>query len=266
MAQKVALITGASRGFGRLAAQRLQQAGWRVFGTSRRPGEQGELPFPLLALDVGSDESARNCVAGVLEQAGRIDALVNNAGAVLNGFAEEISPAEARGQMETLFFGAVRMINQVLPLMRRQGGGRIVNVASVAGLIGVPYRVFYSAGKFALEGYSEGLAFELRPFGIHVSLVEPGFFRTELETRAARAQNHLPEYDRIRRHIQHYFENGVRRGGDPEKVARLIQKVLETPRPKLRYPVGKEKGVKWLRTLIPQRLFAWGAAEYFRLK
>src|ERR1044071_6032799 len=134
----------------------------------------------MLALEVGSDASGRACVEQVPAQAGRLDVLVNNAGYSLTGAAEETSVEEAKAQLETNFFGVVRMVNAVLPGMRAAGAGKIINISSLAGNTAIPYSAFYSASKFAVEGYSEALWYEVRPLGIHVSLVEPGFVNTPI--------------------------------------------------------------------------------------
>jgi len=263
---QVALITGASSGFGREAARELARRGWRVFGTSRTPAADELDGFRLLALDVRRDESVRQCVEQCLPAAGRLDLLVNNAGYVLNGFAEECGIDQVHHIFETNFFGAVRLVQAVLPIMRQQGGGRIINVGSLAGRVGVPYRSFYSATKFALEGYSESLSYELRRFNIRVSLIEPGFFHTNLDQAAVPAARPLTPYDPIRHVAGRYFEQGVRRGGDPALVGRLIADVAEHPRPCLRYRLGRD--AVWLlrvRPLLGDRLYGWAVRKRFKL-
>ena len=151
------LITGASSGIGRATAQLLTERGFTVYGTARRPDRATPEQFRLLALDVRSDDSVRACVDQVLSQTGRLDVLFNNAGYALTGAAEETSLAEAKAQFETNFFGTVRMVNAVLPGMRKAGAGRIVNIGSLAGLTAIPFSAFYCATKFALEAYSEAL-------------------------------------------------------------------------------------------------------------
>jgi short-subunit dehydrogenase len=175
MSQTV-LVTGASSGIGRATARLLAERGFTVFGTARKPSppdEGAKSGVTMVALDVRSDESVRACVEQVVAKAGRLDVLVNNAGYSLTGAAEETSVEEAKAQLETNFFGAVRMVNAVLPGMRKAEAGKIINISSLAGSTAIPYSGFYSASKFALEGYSESLWYEVRPFGISVSLVEP---------------------------------------------------------------------------------------------
>ena len=181
MDKKIVLITGASSGIGKAVARRLAGGEYVVFGTSRDPSGSGEIPgVKLLPLDVRSDNSVSACVQAVLDQAGGLDVLINNAGYALTGAVEEASLEEAKEQFETNFFGIARMVKAVLPVMRRRGRGRIINISSLAGLAPMPYQGFYSASKHALEGYSEALRQEVKPFNIHVSLVEPGFIRTGL--------------------------------------------------------------------------------------
>ena len=177
--ERVVLITGASKGLGRAAAELLSLRGCRVFGTSRHPQPDPSHGYEMLPLDVRSDESVQACVGEVLRRAGRIDVLVNNAGYGLVGLIEETGVEQVREQFETNFFGVVRMTQTVLPVMRGQLAGRIINISSMAGIMGVPGEGYYCATKFALEGFTETLYYEVEPFGIHACLVEPGFFATD---------------------------------------------------------------------------------------
>src|SRR2546428_7222444 len=179
--QKVVLVTGASSGAGQATARLLAQHGYRVFGTSRKPAGVESAPgLEVLELDVRADDSVAACISTVTSRAGRVDVLVNNAGYELAGALEELSMDEARAQFETNFFGVVRMVKSVLPFMHRQKEGRIINVSSLSGLSPIPFMGMYSASKFALEGYTEALRQELKPFGIHVSLIEPAFLKTPM--------------------------------------------------------------------------------------
>src|SRR3989449_4616415 len=188
MAQTV-LVTGASSGIGQATARLLAEHGFNVFGTARKP------EAPLVALDVRSDDSVRNCVQQVLSQTGRIDVLVNNAGYNLMGAAEETSIDEAKAQFETNFFGVVRMVNAVLPAMRKAGSGKIINIGSLAGITAIPFGAFYTASKFAIEGYTEALWHELRPLGISASVIEPGFVHTKIGEGTQIAATSLGAYD-----------------------------------------------------------------------
>src|SRR5713226_2637472 len=193
---KVALITGTSSGIGRATAAHLAKSGYRVFGGLRNIPTSGE-PIPnveFVQLDVRHDESAKEAVRSLLSRAGRIDALVNNAGYTLIGSFEETSIEEAKQVFETNFFGVLRMNQAVLPIMRGQGYGRIANISSVVGFLPAPYQGIYAASKHALEGYSESLDHEVRQFGIRVSVIEPGFTRTNIGQNSQVAGRPLDAY------------------------------------------------------------------------
>jgi len=181
----VALVTGTSSGIGHATAKALQNAGFRVFGTTRRAAAERSDGVTMLTCDVTDDASVARLVEEVLAKAGRIDLLVNNAGIGLLGAAEESSTAQAQALFDVNVFGVLRMTNAVLPTMRRQEKGRIVNLSSVQGFIPAPYFALYSSTKHAVEGYSESLDHELRPFGIRVVLVEPAYTRTSFEDNLA---------------------------------------------------------------------------------
>ncbi len=252
----VVLITGASSGIGAATARLLAGKGMAVFGTSRRAGAGAEGPFTMLPLDVRSDESAAACVEAVLARAGRIDALVNNAGYTFAGAVEETSLEEARAQFETNFFGALRMTRAVLPHMRRQGDGRIVNISSLAGLVGVPFHATYAASKFALEGWSEGLRQEVRRFGVWVSLIEPGDLKTGATAARERAATRIAAYGPARDRAIEVMARSEQAGPDPAGVARCVARVLSSSRPRLRYRVGNDaRWVPRLRLLMPEWLF-----------
>jgi NAD(P)-dependent dehydrogenase (short-subunit alcohol dehydrogenase family) len=248
------LVTGASSGIGQATAQALAEEGFRVFGTSRqrRPDAAG---VEMLELDVRSDDSVRSCVAEVLARAGRIDVLVNNAGVMHLGVAEETAMAVAHEVFETNFFGVARMINAVLPGMRERRQGRIINVGSAASWVGEPGEAFYSASKHALAGYTEALRHEVWPLGIHVSLVEPGAFKTNVLEAAPTADGAIGDYDAVRSAASRTLRQALRKGDDPAKVAQLIMKIARARSPRLRYGVGPEaRWLPYLRVLAPQRL------------
>lgn len=264
--QKVILITGASSGFGRLAAEKLADRGHRVYGTSRRLRPPEGLKHRMLVLDVRDDASVRSAVEQVLAEAGQIDVLINNAGYALSSLIEEAGIDQAKEVFETNFWGIVRMTKAVLPAMRSRRRGRIINVSSLAGLFGVPGEGFYSASKFAIEGYSESLAPELHPYGIDVVLVEPSYFRTGFDQARTQAADPIDDYDPIRGRVMAAFEEGARRGGDPAEVAGLLVRIVEMSRPRLRYRAGREAHwLPWLRPLIPQRLLLWGTRKWFHI-
>jgi NAD(P)-dependent dehydrogenase (short-subunit alcohol dehydrogenase family) len=264
--QSVVLISGASTGFGLQTAQLLADHGYIVFGTTRKPNPAPVGKVTMLTLDVRSDDSIANCVKTVLDRAGRIDVLINNAGVVLNGPAEESSIDQVHDIFETNFFGAVRLTQAVLPHLRAQSKGRIINIASLAGRVGVPGHSFYSATKFALEGYTETLAHELHGFRIKVSLIEPGFFKTAISAGATNSNLTIPAYDPIRKNLVEHFEKGVTSGHDPKDLAKLVLKILNTKKPKLRYPIGQGAiAVPFFKAILPQRLFARVVRLYFHL-
>lgn len=253
-ARSTVLVTGASSGIGGAIAEAFAQAGWRVFGTSRR-AQPERAGVEMLQLDVRSSESVTACVAQVLDRAGRIDVLVNNAGVMHLGIAEETTIDDARAVLETNLFGAVRLANAVLPHMRAGRRGRIINVGSAAAWIGEPGEAFYAASKHALAGYTEALRHEVWPLGIQVSLVEPGAFATNVLQAASTSTARLSDYDAVRRAASRTLQNSLQRGGDPQQVARLVLSVARARTPRLRYPVGlAARWLPYLKVLLPQRL------------
>ncbi len=251
---KTVLITGASRGIGLAAATLLVQQGYTVFGTSRQPQASTLNGFTLLQLDVRDEASVQRCVQTVINKAGHIDVLINNAGHSLCGAVEEASAEDARQLFETNFFGVIRMTNAVLPHMRQAHSGHIINISSLAGIIGVPYLGMYVASKHALEGYSASLRYELRQFGIHVSLIEPGDIQTGIV--AVPHSNVIAAYDGIREKVTAIHDSNVHNGPPPEKVARVILGAVQSRSPRLRYTVttGQEFWVPWMKRLLPDWL------------
>lgn len=263
MSQTV-LVTGASSGIGQSIARKLAERGYKVFGTARKPDAKSREPFTMVALDVRSDESVRACVDQVLAQAGRLDVLVNNAGYAMTGAAEETSLDEAKAQFETNFFGLVRMVNAALPGMRAAGAGKIINISSLAGSTAIPYSAFYSATKFAVEGYSEALWYEVRPFGISVSLVEPGFVNTPIGEASPEAQLAIPAYSTTRKRMLAQFGKSLAAGIPPEQVGERVLKVVSSKTPALRNPVGAQ--ATWLprlRSVVPWNVYAAGVRKTF---
>jgi NAD(P)-dependent dehydrogenase (short-subunit alcohol dehydrogenase family) len=252
MDTKVALVTGASSGIGLAAATRLAQDGFTVYGTSRRGAGVGASAFAMLPLDVTDDASIEAAVGEVLRRAGRIDVLVNNAGVGV-GIAgdEETSIAQTKALFETNFFGTVRMTRAVVPHMRRQGAGRIINMGSGLGLFPMPYMAIYSASKHALEGYSESLDHELRTRGIRVVVVEPGVTRTGFDANVLEPDATLDEYRAVRAALNQRYAELLAAGDPPEAVAEVVLKAARAARPKLRYPVGSVATVRLLRRLAP---------------
>ena len=251
----VAIVTGASSGIGKVTTNALKQAGYRVFGTSRKVATQHSDGITMLACDVTDDTSVQNMVAEVIKQAGRIDLLVNNAGIGLLAAAEESSTAQVQALFNVNVFGITRVTNAVLPTMRKQGVGRIVNISSILGLIPAPYNALYSSTKHAVEGYSESLDHEVRTFGIRVVLVEPGVTRTSFEANITRPDQPLPIYESIRSRQEAIMREWVESGDAPEIVADTVVKAATAKVPKRRYTAGKQATqVRFLRRFMPECL------------
>src|SRR5437762_534801 len=231
---KIALVTGASSGIGEVTAERLAKAGYKVYGTSRREAPAGQRSFEMLRLDVTSDESVAAAVKEVMRLEGRIDLLVNNAGfGVAPAGAEESSMEQARSIFDTNFFGVVRMIRAVVPHMRRQGGGRIINIGSVLGFLPMPYGALYAATKHAIEGYSESLDHELRTRGIRVSVIEPAYTKTKFDAHFLEADSKLDEYREVRAAMSKRVKEVMATAERPGVVADVVLKAASAARPKL---------------------------------
>jgi short-subunit dehydrogenase len=254
---KTVLITGASSGIGLQTAKQLSAKGYKVFGTSRNPKSSEDLPFKMLALDVNDDVSAQQCLERIKNDTdqGQVDILINNAGYDIYGSAEETTLGELRAQMETNFFGTVRMTKLFLPSMRERRSGKVINVSSVGGLFALPYNSAYAASKFALEGFSESLRQEMLPFNVYVSLIEPGQVHTEsLDTSVRLNAKHHPDYKNASRVLMDEIISGTRKTGlSVEAVANVIVATIERNKPKLRYPVGNvAKFVPAFRLFLPR--------------
>ncbi|HUJ61391.1 MAG TPA: SDR family NAD(P)-dependent oxidoreductase [Kofleriaceae bacterium] len=265
--ERVILVTGASSGIGRACAELLAARGHRVFGTSRKGGE-GSSGVTMLAMDVDDDASVAAGVAKVVDLAGRLDVVVNNAGFAIAGAVEDTSVAEARAQFETNVFGVLRVCRAALPHMRAQRSGLIVNISSLGGIFGMPFSGLYSASKFAIEGLSEALALETRRFGVRVVVVEPGDMRTGLpDARRDVAAAAGSAYEPAFRNVMKLSKRDEDKAPDPALVARLVGKIVATGRPKLRYSVGmfSQRIVVWLKRLLPVRMFQWILLKAFEL-
>ncbi len=257
-ADRVVLVTGASAGIGLATAERLSAAGWRVVGASRRGSAPGRSVWKGLVMDVDDDESVHLGVAELLASHGRLDAVVAGAGWGLAGPVEHTPLEDAKAQFETNFFGVVRVVSEALGPMRAGAGGRVVIVSSLAGVVGIPFQSFYSASKFALEGYGEALAYEVAPFGIDVTLVQPGNVRTEFTARRRRVVPPPRDpYDAAMERAVGVMERDEAAGAAPELVARAIEGVLDSHRPPRRVSVGKagERMGVFAKRLLPYRAF-----------
>src|SRR4051812_44873667 len=267
MQNKTALVTGASSGIGEATAARLATAGYKVYGTSRRGVEAGQRSFAMTPLDVTSDESVDAAVKEVIRLNGRIDLLVNNAGfGVAPAGAEESSIEQARSIFDTNFFGIVRMVRAVVPHMRRQGGGRIINIGSVLGFLPMPYGALYAATKHAVEGYSESLDHELRTRGIRVSVIEPAYTKTQFDANLLEADSKLDEYRDVRAALGKTLKQVMAGADSPGVVADVVLKAAVAVRPKVRYAAGRlASRLRLLRRFAPARLVDAGVRKDLQL-
>jgi NAD(P)-dependent dehydrogenase (short-subunit alcohol dehydrogenase family) len=262
---RVILITGASSGIGQASASFLADRGFTVFGTSRQPRSNTADGFLMLQLDVTSDESVNACVQAVIQRTGRMDILINNAGYGISGAIEETSIQEAKSQFETNFFGAVRMVKSVLPIMRQQRCGQIINISSMGGVVGNPFLGFYSASKFALEGYTEALRHEVKRFNIHVSLVQPTYFKTNAANAGRRTAEIIDDYSEMHQRASAVIRERIQNGMNPTLVAELIFRIIQSRSPRLRYCVGKGSLLPRMKGIIPQSMFERGTRRFWNL-
>jgi NADP-dependent 3-hydroxy acid dehydrogenase YdfG len=260
---QVVLITGCSTGIGHDLAQRLMQSGYTVVATARHMESMNDLPAALkLPLDVAQIDSVKDAVERTLQQFGRIDVLVNNAGYALRGALEEAPDEQVRQMFDVNVFGVLRMIRAVVPQMRKQQSGRIINISSIAGKVSTPVNGSYSATKFALEALSDALRLELAPFGIHVISIEPGAIKTHFdETAQAHARgilsNKKSPYQPLYQKSDEFGASMRKQEFGPDIVSKVIQQAIESPRPKARYLAG----VALLgRLVIYLRDFVWDMA------
>lgn len=265
--QKTAFVTGASSGIGKATAQALRRAGYLVIGTSRKAGPaEVRDGIRLIACDVTDDASVTAAVKLAQAEAGRIDLLVNNAGYAVSGAAEESSVEQVRALLDTNFLGVVRMTNAVLPIMRAQGQGRILNVGSVFGVIPGPFGAYYTASKHAIEGYSESLDHEVRAFGIRVAVIEPWATKTAIEANSPKGDRPVAAYAQTFARYQTAFNAAMATGDTPEDVAATIVGAATDGTPRLRYPSGKAaKQTALLRRFLPRALFDRSLRKQFNI-
>lgn len=244
MVKKVVLITGASSGFGKLSAEKLLERGFIVYGAARRVEkmkglkEKGAIP---LVMDVTSDEQVDLGIARIISEQGRVDTIVNNAGYGSYGMIECVSMDDAHKQFEVNVFGAIRVIKAVLPHMRKQGRGNIVNISSVIGRVYAPIAGWYGASKHALEALSDSLRAEVKQFGIKVSLIEPGAVKTDFFDVAMKRLEDVEHHEAYKKQVQNFkklFASMYDKAPGPGKVADTIVKAIESKNPKTRYAVG----------------------------
>jgi len=253
--KKTILITGASSGFGLMLANNLHQQGLNVIGTSREPEKYtGTVPFALLRLNIDDDNSIKSFTDELFQHTKQLDVLVNNAGYMVTGIAEETPLEQGRRQFETNFWGTVKVTNALLPHFRAQRHGQIITVSSIVALIGHPNLSLYAASKHAVQGYFKSLRFELDQFNIKVSMVEPVWFKTNLGNNAVYAGNgRIADYDAYRRQVDAATQKSIDEAEAPDAVVNSISKLIGTKEPKFSNPVGKMTGlILFLQTYAPR--------------
>ena len=262
---RVVLITGASSGIGRATAELLAGRGHGVFGGVRGPATTRPLAgVELVPLDVRDQASVKACVEEVLSRAGRIDVLINNAGINLVGAIEETSIGQAQALFDTNVIGVLRMIQAVLPGMRRQGAGQIVNISSILGILPAPFMGVYASTKHAVEGLSESLDHEVRGFGIRVVLIEPPYVRTNLDASAAQAEGRIDVYAAQRRRTAAAITKNTNSAPEPRIVAEEVLRSIEGSH-RMRRPIGQAALLSWLRRLLPAAMFEPNLRKAFAL-
>lgn len=264
----IILITGVSSGLGRATALHLASKGHTVYGTTRQ--ENLEIAgIHVVRMDVTDPKNVEHAIAGIIEREGRIDILINNAGMGIGGAIESFTDEEVRLQMDTNFTGLFRVTRAVLPHMRQKNSGKIINISSIGGLIGLPFQGFYSAAKFAIEGFSEALAMELRPWKIRVVLINPGDFKTGFTHARI-----ITSKDAAGSDYQHRVEKAVARMGkdeqggcDPMMIAKTIQKIIVAKKPDYRYIIGRfdQRLIARIRHLLPPRLVHWIISDHYQV-
>ena len=265
---KVVLITGGSSGIGKAIGEFLFHKGFIVYGTSRNPEKITNSIFPLLALDVRNTESIQDAVAKVIALSGRIDVVINNAGVGITGPLEEIPTAEIKNNFETNFFGPIEVMKAVLPQMRSQKSGLIINITSIAGYMGLPYRSVYSASKGALELITEALRMEVASFGIHITNVAPGDFATNI----ASGRFHAPvikgsAYEIPYGNTLKMMDAHVDDGSNPNEMAEAIYAIIQNPKPRIHYKVGifMQKISIVLKRILPDKVYEKMMMNHYKL-
>lgn len=265
---KVVLITGGSSGIGKAVGEFLHHKGFTVYGTSRNPERISNSIFPLLKLDVRNPESIQTAVAQIIDKSGKLDVVINNAGVGITGPLEEIPTQEIKNNFETNFFGPIEVMKSVLPQMRLQKSGLIINITSIAGYMGLPYRSVYSASKGALELITEALRMEVKSFGIHITNVAPGDFATNI----AAGRFHAPllegsAYEATYGKTLQMMDEHVTGGSKPEEMANAIYSIIQTPAPRIHYKVGSllQKFSIVLKRILPDTLYERILMKHYKL-
>ncbi len=264
---KVVLITGGSSGIGKSIGEFLLDKNYKVYGTSRNPNNYKESKFPIVALDVTDNKTINQCIESVIKIEGRIDVLINNAGAGITGPIEETPETEIKQNFETNFFGPLNVIKAVLPQMRKQNSGLIINITSIAGYMGLPYRGVYSASKSSLEIITEAFRMEIKDFNIHMTNVAPGDFATNI----AAGRYHAPvkkdsPYSKYRE-VLNAIDEDVNKSSDPRAVAKVVHKIIKTKHPKTHYKVGAfmQKFSIVLKRILPDKIYEKLLINHYKL-
>jgi len=265
---KVVLITGGSSGIGKSVGEYLTQKGFIVYGTSRNPENYKNSKFSIMQLDVKKNDTIKETVNAIIKTEGKIDVLINNAGAGITGPIEEIPEAEIKANFDTNFFGPINVIKTVLPQMRQQNSGLIINVTSIAGYMGLPYRGIYSASKGALELLTEAFRMELKDFNINMTNVAPGDFATNI----AAGRYHAPlledsPYKKPYGNTLKLMDEHVNSGSNPNTMAEAIYKIINTKNPKGHYKIGEfmQKFSIALKRILPDKVYEKLLMNHYKL-
>jgi len=265
----VILITGASSGIGKSSAEYLAKKGNIVYGTSRKEMESNHENIFFLQMDVTDRESVKKGISRIIEEQGKIDTVINNAGIGILGALELATEKEIRLQMETNFYGTVNVCSEVIPHFRKQNKGKIINISSVGGVMGLPYQGFYSASKFAVEGYSEALSLELHQFNIRVVIIEPGDFNTGFTSNRLISDATINDVD-YKASVEttlKIIKKEESNGCHPDKIAKLINKIIRKKKPRFRYPIGKFEQVLsiYAKRFLPNRWYNTILRSYYKV-
>ena len=266
---KVVLITGATSGIGKEMAEVLAGKGYMVYGTGRNiKNTAGSSNLKYLFIDVKDHDSVKTAVKQIINNEGKIDILINNAGIGIAGALEEIPFKDIYNTYETNLFGLIRVVKEVIPYMRRNNGGLIINTSSIAGRIGLPFQSIYSSSKFALESITEALSIELKDFGIKVCMIEPGDFNTNVNQnrKVVSPAENSPYYRRLEGFFDLLRKN-IDNGRKPENIRKLILKIVKSKNPKLRYKSARliENLTPLAKFIIPPRIFERVLITYYKI-